>query len=245
VSILTLSLLCAGGIAAGFINTVAGGGSVITIPILVEAVGANVANGSLRIGLLMQNLMGVAGYQRGRAVPWGLVARLAPATIVGALGGAWVASQVSAGVLRRVFAIAVVLVAASVVLAPGGWEPAERPRLREPLRSLVFAAIGFYGGFVQAGVGFLFLAGLVPGVGLGLVKGNAAKVALILGYMPFALLLFATADQVDWAAGLAVGVGSMIGAFTASHLAITKGAAWIRWVLVAAAVAAAVRMLFF
>ncbi len=243
VSTTTLLLLGAGGIAAGFMNTVAGGGSVITIPILVEAVGANVANGSLRIGLLMQNIVGVAGYQRGGAVPWSLVGHLVAPTVLGAAAGAWTASQLSAGVLRRVFAVAVVLVALSVVLKPSQWEPADEPRLREPWRSGVLLLIGYYGGFVQAGVGFLFLAALVPGVGLGLVRGNAAKVALILAYMPVTLLLFAAADQVDWAAGLAVGVGSMLGAGLASTLAVKRGAGWMRWVLVAAALAAAARML--
>jgi len=245
VSTFTIIMLVLGGAVAGFINTVAGGGSVITIPILVEAVGAHAANGSLRIGLLMQNVTGIAGYQRGKAVPWPLVMRLAPPVVLGALAGAWGASQVSADVLKRVFAIAVVMVAASVVFKPAAWDPAEDPRLREPLRSIVFFAIGVYGGFVQAGVGFLFLGALVPGVGLGLVKGNAAKVALILIYMPFALLLFASQDQVHWVAGLSVGAGAMVGAFFASHLAITKGAGWIRWVLAFAAIAAAVRMLFF
>jgi uncharacterized membrane protein YfcA len=75
------------------------------------------------------------------------------------------------------------------------------------------------------------------------VRGNAVKVVLILGYMPVALLLFFAADQVDWTAGIAVGVGSMAGAFLASTLAVKKGAGWIRWVLVGAAVAAALRML--
>jgi uncharacterized membrane protein YfcA len=244
VSITTLTLLGLGGILAGFMNTVAGGGSVITIPILVEAVGASVANGSLRIALIMQNVVGLARYQRGDAVPWNIVARLAGPTVVGSAAGAWTASQLSAGALKRVFAVAVVLVALSVVLKPSQWVPATEPSLREPLRSIVFTLIGFYGGFVQAGVGFLFLVVLVPGMGLGLVRGNAVKVALILAYTPVALLVFASASQVNWEAGVAVGIGSMAGAWLAASLAVKKGAGWIRWVLVVAAAAAAARMLF-
>jgi uncharacterized membrane protein YfcA len=243
VSIATIALLVTAGVAAGFMNTLAGGGSVITIPILVEVVGANVANGSLRIALLMQNVTAVAGYQRGKAIPWRLFPALAIPTVAGAAAGAWTASQVSADVLKRFFAVAVVLVALSVVFKPAQWEPGAEPKLREPWRSLIFLAIGFYGGFVQAGVGFLFLAALVPGIGLGLVKGNALKVTLILAYMPVALLMFFAADQVDWTAGISVGVGSMIGAWLASTLAVKKGAGWIRWVLVGAAIAAALRML--
>jgi uncharacterized membrane protein YfcA len=242
-SVLEMAALVGAGLAAGFINTVAGGGSVITIPVLVEVVGATLTNGTLRVAVFLQSISGVAGYARGRAIPWRVVGALVAPTIAGAAGGAWLATRLSAGDLKKVFAVAVVLVAVSVLAKPKGWEPAERPRLRQPWTSLVMMGVGFYGGFVQAGVGFLFLAALVPGLGLGLVRGNGAKVTLILSFLPFALLMFVRADQVHWGAGALVGAGSMVGAFLASTLAVKKGAGWIRWVLVAAAVAAALRML--
>ena len=243
-SALEIVALAAAGVAAGFINTVAGGGSVITIPVLVEVIGAGLTNGTLRIAILMQNVSGVTGYARGGAFTWPIVGRLVVPTITGAVAGAWLATRLSPGDLKKVFGGAGVLVAVavSVLGKPKGWEPSPEPLLRKPWTSIVFFCVGFYGGFVQAGVGFLFLAALVPGLGLGLVKGNGVKVALIFFYLPFALLLFINADQVHWGAGVAVGVGSMAGAFLASTLAVRKGAGWIRWVLVAAAVAAAIRM---
>ena len=238
----TVLLLLGGGMVAGFVNTVAGGGSVVTIPILVEIVGASVANGTNRIAILMQNIVGVAGFQRGRAIEWPHVWSLVPPVIVGALGGAYVATTISSGAMRRVFAVVVVLVALSVLVKPSRWMGEHEGRLDQPWRWLVFLGVGFYGGFVQAGVGFLMLAGLVLGSGFGLVKGNAAKVSLILIYTPLVLVLFATADQVDFGVGLVLGLGNMAGAWIASHLALKKGAGWIRWVLVVAAVAAALRM---
>ena len=87
------------------------------------------------------------------------------------------------------------------------------------------------------------LAGLVLGGGYGLVKGKAAKVTLILLYTPLVLTLFASANQVDLAVGLVLGAGNMTGAWVASNRAIRKGAGWIRWVLIVAAVGAALRML--
>jgi uncharacterized membrane protein YfcA len=239
----TVLLLLGGGVVAGFVNTVAGGGSVVTIPILVEIVGASVANGTNRIAILMQNLVGVAGFQRGKAIQWSAVWPLAPPVILGALGGAYVATTISSDAMRKVFAFVVVLVAASVLVKPARWLGGEERRLHQPWRWLAFLGVGFYGGFVQAGVGFLMLAGLVLGGGFGLVKGNAAKVALILLYTPLVLILFASADQVDLAVGLVLGVGNMTGAWIASNLAVKKGAGWIRWVLILAAVAAALRML--
>jgi uncharacterized membrane protein YfcA len=243
VSLLTFLLLLSGGIAGGFINTVAGGGSVITVPILVEVVGAGVANGTLRVAILLQGLSGVTNYHRGGAVPWRRIVRFIPPMVAGAVGGAWVATLVSPEGMRRAFAIAVLLVAISVLFKPSRWTGMSGDRLRQPWASLAYLAVGFYGGFIQVGVGFLLLAALVLGTGFDLVKGNAAKMVLVLSYGPVVIFLFARAAQVDWAAGVVLGVGSMIGAFIASTLAIRKGADWIRWVLVVAAVGAATRML--
>jgi uncharacterized membrane protein YfcA len=145
--------------------------------------------------------------------------------------------------MKRVFAFVIVLVAASVLIRPSRWVEGRERDIGEPWRSLIFFGIGFYGGFVQAGVGFLLLGGLVLGSGMDLVKGNAAKVVLILAYTPVALLLFASASQVDLQVGLVLSIGQVTGAWIAARLAVLKGAAWVRWVLVVAAIVAALRML--
>ncbi len=235
-------MLILGGGVAGFINTLAGGGSAITIPILNEMVGITTANGTNRIAILAANIGAIAGFQRGKAIPWQRLVPLLPPTIIGAALGAWAATGTSPEVLRQVFGVVLLLVALSVVAKPSRWVEERDAALHEPWRSLVFLAIGFYGGFVQAGVGFLLLAGLVLGGGLTLVNGNAAKVVLVGAYTPVALLLFARAAQVDWKVGAVLASGQMVGAWIAARLAIAKGAAWIRWVLVGAAVVAAFRL---
>lgn len=241
-SVLDVVVLILGGGAAGFINTLAGGGSAITIPILNEMVGISTANGTNRIAILAANIGAVAGFQQGKAIPWSRVMPLLPPIVVGAAAGAWAATETDPDVLRRVFAVVLLLVALSVVAKPSRWVEEREAALHEPWRSLVFLGIGFYGGFVQAGVGFLLLAGLVLGGGLTLVNGNAVKVVLVLAYTPVALLLFARAAQVDWTVGLVLASGQMTGAWVAARLAVKKGAAWIRWVLVAAAIVAAFRL---
>ena len=178
----TVLLLVGGGLVAGFINTVAGGGSVITLPILIEFAGlpATVANGTNRIAILLQTLAGSAGFRKGKALSVRRVLPLAPPLLLGAVAGAVAASATPAPALRRVFAFVIVLVAASVVVKPARWLKGTEARLREPWRSLAFLGIGVYGGYVQAGVGFLLLSGLVLGGGMDLVRGNAAKVFLVL-----------------------------------------------------------------
>lgn len=237
-------VLIAAGAAAGFINALAGGGSAITIPILTEMVGINTANGTNRVAILLANLTAMAGYQKGEAVPWRRVSVLLLPTVIGAAAGAWLSTITPPDVLRMVFAAVLLLVAASVVVRPSRWLEDREAALHEPWRSIVFFGIGFYGGFVQAGVGFILLAGLVLGAGMNLVNGNAAKVVLVAAYSPIAILLFARASQVDLAIGVVLAVGQMSGAWAGSRLAVLKGAAWIRWVLVAAALVAAARLAF-
>jgi hypothetical protein len=235
-------VLVLGGAAAGFINALAGGGSAITIPILTEMVGISTANGTNRIAILLANLTAMAGYQKGEAIPWRRVSVLIIPTVVGAGVGAWLSTVTPPDVLRKVFAAVLLVVAASVLLRPSRWLQEREAVLREPWRSVVFFGIGFYGGFVQAGVGFFLLAGLVLGAGMNLVNGNAAKVVLIAAYSPIAILLFASASQVDLAVGAVLAVGQMSGAWVGSRLGVLKGAAWIRWVLVVAALIAAARL---
>ncbi|HSR45347.1 MAG TPA: sulfite exporter TauE/SafE family protein [Acidimicrobiia bacterium] len=243
---LTAVLLIAVGFAAGFVNTVAGGGSVITIPVLLEALGdAGLANGTNRIAILMAQVAATAGFRRAGKLDWRKIAPLVPATVAGAVAGAWIATRLDSEAMTKVFAFVLVLVALSVLIKPSRWLGGHEQSMREPLRSLVFFGVGFYGGFVQAGVGFLLLAALVVGGGLDLVRGNAAKVFLILVYTPVALVLFASAAQVDWAYGLVMGIGNVTGAVLATRLAVAKGAGWIRWVLIVMAFVAAGRMLFF
>ena len=234
--------LVGAGASAGFINTLAGGGSAISIPVLNEIVGITTANGTNRIAILAANLGALGRFQKGKAVPWRRVVPLLIPTVAGAAAGAWVATETSPDLMRKVFAGVLLLVAASVLFRPGRWIEEREGGLAEPWRSLAFLAIGFYGGFVQAGVGFLLLAGLVLGGGLNLINGNAAKVVLIAVYTPVALLLFARASQVDLAVGLVLSAGQVAGAWTAAHMALAKGANWVRWVLVVAAAVAAVRL---
>ena len=242
-TILEVLLLLFGGLAAGFINALAGGGSAITVPIMTEIVGVNVANGTNRIAIMLANATALTRFQQGGAVPWARVKVLVLPVVAGAAVGAWTATQLSGDAMKRVFAVVLVLVAASVLLRPARWVEGHERNIAEPWRSLIFLAVGFYGGFVQAGVGFLLLAGLVLGSGLDLVKGNGAKVALILMYTPVSLVFFASAAQVDVQVGLVLSVGQMTGAWIAARLAVLKGAAWIRWELVVAAIVAALRML--
>lgn len=232
-----LGLLVLAGLCAGVINTLAGGGSLLTLPLMLWiGLPAPVANASNRISLILQNVSGSTHFHRNGRLHWPTAALLSACAVPAALLGAWVAIDVDERLFRRIL-VAVLLVSVVVVARGRGHggdlaEPVHRVRL-----SLGFAAAGFYAGFIQAGLGFALLA-LLHGVGqLDMVRSNAIKVAVVLACQLAALAVFSVADTVDWTAGLALAVGSATGAALAVRLQIRRGSAWVKRVVLVLLVA--------
>lgn len=162
--------------------------------------------------------------------------------VAGAAAGTFVATQVGDAAFQRILAAVMVVAALAVVWRPTvGEDPASRPRARRVVLVLAWAAAGFYGGFIQAGIGFILLA-LAALAGLDLVRGNALKVALVLAFTPISLVLFARAGMVDWTAGLALAAGNAAGSQVGVHISVGKGEVWIRRVVTLMVVLFALRL---
>jgi uncharacterized membrane protein YfcA len=212
----------AAGFAAGFINILAGSGSLITLPLLIFlGLPATVANGTNRVAILMQNVVGVSSFQRQGVLDVRAGLLLAAPAVVGSILGAQIAVNLNEEVMRTV--IGALMVVMMVVI--------------------LFFAIGVYGGFIQAGVGIFLLAGLVLSVGYDLVRGNAVKVLIVLCLTAAALVVFVINGQVAWAIGLILGIGNMLGAWVAARLAVERGAAFVRWVLIAVVAVSGAKLL--
>jgi len=245
VSPLLIPVLLAAGAVAGFLNTVAGGGSFVTYPLLILlGFPAHVASGTIRVTIVMQNLVSVPTYARaGFFHPRpALVCSLV--TVPAAIGGSLTAVRLDPERFGLASGILVLVVLATLFVRPGDWaraEPAGRIRWERALP--LFAAVGFYGGFFQLGAGMPFLAVAVLAGGWDLVSANALKVAVILVFSAVALAVFARADQVAWAPGIALGAGNMVGAWIGARSAVKHGPGWIRWVMVVMAAVAAARLL--
>ena len=122
-----------------------------------------------------------------------------------------------------------------IAVKPSKWLKGQQDLLEKKvswLQIVIFFLIGVYGGFVQVGVGYFILAGVVLGAGYDLVRANAIKVWIVLLYTPMALLVFILNDQVRWDYGLVHSIGNIIGAFVASRFAVTWGANFVRWVMI-------------
>jgi uncharacterized membrane protein YfcA len=233
------------GFAAGFINTLAGSGSLLTLPILILlGLPANVANGTNRVGVVLQNIVAVATFRQRGVLPLAGSWKLILPSVVGAVIGAELAVDLDEALQRRTIGVLMHVLLVVKVLKPERWI-AEHAAPRAP-RLLVevplFFVIGVYGGFIQVSVGLFLMAGLVLGAGYNLVGANALKNLIVLVFSAAALVVFVLNDQVQWTLGLLLGAGQAVGAWVAAHFAVRRGAEFVRWAVIVITVAAAIAL---
>jgi len=244
VTALQAALLFGAGIVAGIVNTVAGGGSLLTVPLLNEVAGlpGNLANGTNRIGVLVQS--GTAALRfRAEGVPGGRGALpLLVPTALGAGLGAYGIAWVSDHAFERLFGLLMLALVGPTVWGIGLHRFASL-RVRSPrLRCLVFLAVGLYGGAVQAGVGLLLIAALAA-AGFDLVRANSVKVVLNGALTLVACAIFLLQDLVRWPAALVLGAGFGIGGILGARLSVRGGERFLRPAILCAVILLAGRML--
>ena len=235
-------LLVAGGLAAGVVNTLAGGGSLLTVPLLVLAgVPGNVANGSNRVGILASNASATAAFRR---LGISGLSRTLPVLVpvaVGSLVGALLVARLADETFERAFGVLMVPLLL-LSLRPPVLKSVEGRVWSGPFTVLVFLAVGLYGGAFQAGIGLLLMVALSRS-GMDLVVVNSVKVVVIVVVTVIALPLFIVSGRVDWGPALVLAAGFAIGGALGARLTVTRGASLIRPVMVAAVLALAGRLL--
>ncbi len=249
-------LLFVAGSVAGTINVLAGGGSFLTLPLLIFlGLPPTVANGTNRIAILVQNVGAVWSFNRHGVMDWSWIRRAALPALAGAGLGTWAAIRIGDASFQRILATLMIVFAVVMLLDPlrnrikrravaadsQAAEDAAPARLSGVAFSATFFGVGVYGGFVQAGVGFFILA-LAMLAGFDLVKGNALKVLVVLVFTPLALVLFAMAGKVDWGMGIALAGGNLLGGLIGTHLTVLKGHAWVKRVVVVMIVVFALKL---
>lgn len=235
-------LLAAAGIGSGFINTIAGGGSMLTLPaLMLLGLPADQANGTNRLSVVSQSVSGVWAFHRSGRLDLTALGPIAVPTVVGAAVGAAVASQVPPELLKYVLLGTMVGVAflmvvrPNAVTAPAGSEP--RLGERKLAAFLGLFAAGLYGGFVQAGVGFVLLSVLGGVIRYDVVRANALKLACTLIFGVVAVGVFAIADQIVWGMGALLAVYTVIGSQLGVRFALRVRHGVIRWIIFVAVVA--------
>jgi len=241
-------LLVTVGIIGGFINVMAGGGSLITVPVMVfMGLPGPVANGTNRIAILAQNVSAIVAFARRGLRDFRLSLTLAACAIPGAVAGALVGSQLQGVWFNRALALIMVGVMLVMHFDRGATEQAEdyQPTRKQLLRGhFLMVGAGFWGGFIQLGVGFILMPILNRAMGLDLVRTNMHKVFIIAVYTVVALAVFASQVELMWAVGLALAVGNAIGGYLGAHFTVSKGEHLIRLVLNLVLVAFIIKLLF-
>lgn len=236
-------LLAVTGIAVGFLNVMAGGGSLISMPILIFlGLDPAMANGTNRVAILVQNITAVTGFQNLGYSAIRQSLGLALCTIPGALAGAATAVVIDPIVFKRI--LGAVLVAAVILILRHNPPPENRDArgARPVLAHLAMVGVGFWGGFIQAGVGFLIMPILYRLLKLDLVRVNMHKVFIVGVFTVPALLVFSISGNVWWLGGLALAVGNASGAWIATRITVAHGDTAIRAIFVAAVAAMALKL---
>ncbi len=239
-------LILVTGSFAGFINMIAAGGSLVTLPLLIFlGLPAAMANGTNRIAIFVQNATGIVGFRRKGVSQFRYGILLALPAIVGALIGAQIAVDIDEAVFKRLLSGIMIAVLCLILFGPTKGLRAGTENLsltRTIIAMIVFFFIGIHGGFIQAGVGFLIIPALTLINGFDLVRTNAIKIFVVFFYTIAALVTFIKQGNVDWFLGLTLAVGNASGAWFGSHWAVAKGDKWIKVVLIVTVLAFAITL---
>lgn len=243
-NLVTLPLILLAGTAAGFFNVVAGGGSLLTVPVLIFAgLPPVAANGTNRIAILSQNVMAVSRFKSKGLFPWRAGLILGLAASAGALVGSSIAVEISGELFKRILSLVMILVLILTLTGKRRNDSQSSEIKRWYLLIPAFFLVGIYGGFIQAGTGFIIIAAFSLISGTSLLHTNVVKVMIILIYTIPSLIIFILNGQVVWIAGIVMALGNVCGAWLGAKLSIEKGDKWIRIILVVAVLSMAIKLL--
>ena len=241
-----IPLIVITGIAAGFLNVVAGGGSLLTLPMLIFlGLPTAMANGTNRIAVAIQCASGIVGFRVKGFSDFRYSTLLTLPAMPGAIIGAIIANDMNDAIFMRVLAVIMVgvlgltLFTSARKLEGGG---GNLSALHKVVVAIVFALIGIYGGFIQAGVGFIIIAALTSINRFDLVRANAIKLFVSFFFTIAALCIFIIRGNVHLSFGLTLALGNATGAWFGSHWAVDRGEKWIKVVLVVTSLVFAIRL---
>jgi uncharacterized membrane protein YfcA len=228
-------ILIFAGVLVGFINTMAGGGSAISLSVLMMmGLPATIANGTNRIAIILQNIAAVGSFKTQKVLDSRKSLLLSIPAVLGSILGAWLAVDIDKNIFEKVIGIILIIMLVFMFYKPKHWLQENSELVNKGLsikQYLLFFLIGIYGGFIQVGVGYFLLASLVYGAGYELVKANAAKVLIIGMYLIFSIAIYMYYDMIDYGKGFILAIGTVIGALIASKMAVKKGAGFVRWII--------------
>ena len=240
-----IGLLFGTGLAAGFVDSIAGGGGLITLPVLLSTgIDPHSALGTNKLQAVFGSGGATFHHLRAGSLKWAECRRGFFVTFVGALFGAGAVQCFDPNLLKRFIPVMLLAVALYVFFKPKFGEHDSAPRMTPGKFDLIFClGIGFYDGFFGPGTGTFFTMAFALGLGFNLIKATAHTKAMNFASNIAALILFLCLNQVLFVAGLTMGVGQWLGARLGSRMVLRGGARFIRPVLIVVVVAITLKLL--
>lgn len=236
----------AAGLFAGFVNTLAGSGSLITLPLLMFlGLPANIANGTNRIGVLVQSAISSWSFRQQKLFSFRETVWMAIPAVAGSIAGSLIAVRINERIMELLIAGLLIFMFFVILYKPEKWLREQAVAISSRQRWLVSVLlffIGIYGGFIQAGVGIFLLSTLVLGAGLGLTKANAHKVLIVTALTGVALVIFILSGQVRFMYGIILAIGQGAGGWIASRVAVSWGPKVVRIILLVTVMASALKL---
>lgn len=242
-------LLVAVGFTVGFINTIAGGGSLLSLPVLIFlGLPPTLANGTNRVAIVIQTAMATLGFRSKGVSTFPFNTYLGIAALIGSIIGASIAVDIDEKIFNKVLAIVMIAVIVIIIFKPKTTLQNLQERLTGKylwLGVIVFFLLGIYGGFINAGIGFLIIIYLHFVHKMSLVRTNATKVFVVFLYTIAALAVFVYHDKVNFKIGLVLAIGNAAGAWISSRFSVKKGDGFIKTFLIVMVSIMAVKLWFF
>lgn len=244
-------LLIIVGFLAGIINTLAGGGSLLTMPLLIfMGLDAAMANGTNRIAILFQNATAIGGFKSKGQKFGKFEILLGISALIGAIIGSKIALEINDGIFNKILAVVMVFVVIMTIINPAlKLKDGEELILRldkkyQALGIMAMFFVGIYGGFIQAGTGLFIMAALSFINRYNLLQANVAKAVIMFIYTLSAILIFALDGKINLLYGLSLAVSMSLGAWWASRWSAGNGQKYIKWFMVVAVIAMAITLWF-
>jgi uncharacterized membrane protein YfcA len=235
----TLIILIVAGFLSGIVNTLAGSGSVFTLSSLIFlGIPVHIANGTNRLGAVTSSITSILTFRKHPKVKplvqtskWYTIP-----TVLGSVFGAVLSNIVEAKTFEYIILALMFVMLFLVVSKPKRWlqETQESVNRNTIGHFLLLFAIGTYAGFIQMGMGILYLSSFVLYFGFSVVESNILKIVLTLFMVIPATLVFLWNDQILWLEGLLLAFGQGVGAYLATKFLLEnkKAAQIVRYLLI-------------
>ncbi len=232
---LSILILFGVGLIAGFMNVTAGGGSTLTLPSLIFlGLDSATANGTNRIAILLQNVSAVYSFKQENYKQFDISLKLSLLTLPGSIIGALLAIKIGDELFQKILAVVMIGIIITMIIPTKNNVAVNKANKISWQAYIAMIFVGFYGGFIQVGVGFILMASLKYLMKLNLVYINMHKVFIVLIYTIPALIVFIVSKNINWIMGLGLAAGNMIGGWWGAKLSVKKGERFIRMFLMAA-----------